>query len=1507
MASNPPAPLELANVQGDILAGGLPKKTETFVFFQIDDARVHDFRTQLTKLVPMITTTAQVIDDRNRIAEHKKNRGGKDADPPLLEMAGVNIAFSHKGLAKMEITDDIGDTAFNAGMLADAQRLGDPGSTSSGSFNPDWIPAFKNDVHGVVIVSGDCRHRVAKQLRRIKDIFGAGTHNASIHEVLQLVGDVRPGKEKGHEHFGFLDGIVQPAVKGVDKNLHPGQEEVRQGIILLGREGDEPNVPDVTSRPPWALDGSFLAFRYLFQLVPEFNTFLKQNPIPSVPDPQLGSELLGARMVGRWKSGAPIDITPTQDDPALGADPSRNDKFRYDFPEDKATQDRCPFAAHTRKTNPRADLQDLGFPTEERRIIRSGIQFGPEVTEDEASSGKSQLARGLLFACYQSNIVKGFQFIQESWANEINFPIQKPVTPGFDPIIGQAADPTSRTMSGTNPSSQSSTLALPTQWIVTKGGEYFFSPSIPALKDTFAEDGSQILPQLFGNISLTSSGLRPTDSLAAKGTLEAFSQRYNLQLLSSLNRPYRQLPKDEIHILPLEVRNPLLASSALAPKLQSRGLSWVKSGTLPQRLARKMAPKQATLGKFFGNTNGVASKAQQSKLAFKTAGAPSVGEGEGVDDEVNGVPQTDADISAPKPPLSSEIKLENAMDGDKDACEALLSNGKPEDASSSPKSCSVSPSKRNKGEIEEDDDKEDEEPVKKRPRRHGPRYKKAHAGEDPLNMTKQPSKPGSEGLEVNEALKSSNKAKKKDKAANMKPQRSSKQSGRPEATDAPWPADADEVGSEHAEAKAASEVEEDVESEEDDEKPEAAAKAREKVQSTLKSSGKDPYPDWTPGEPVPYSALCTTFSLIELTTKRLVISAHCSLFLRQVLRLTPQDLLPTVQLMINKLAADYAGIELGIGESLIMKAIGETTGRSLQVIKDDQNQIGDLGLVAAKSRSNQPTMFKPKPLTVRGVLDGLMTIATVSGDGSQGRKIAGIKKLLSAADASAAGKGSKGIDITKDKGGPSEAKFIIRFLEGKLRLGLAEKTVLTALAHAMVMHETEKDNKVPSSDKLAEGESILKTVYSELPSYEVIIPAMVKHGVFQLRANCKLQPGVPLKPMLAKPTKSITEVLDRFEGKNFTCEYKYDGERAQIHYVAEDSPQQYPSSLPNGDKGLSAIFSRNSEDLSKKYPDILAKLRTWIKPETKSFVLDCETVAWDLVEKKVLPFQQLMTRKRKDVKVEDVKVKVCVFAFDMLFYNGQSIVQKSLRERREILVQAFTPIEGEFAFAQYGNTSELEEIQHLLDDSVKASCEGLMVKMLDTSDSGYEPSKRSRNWLKIKKDYLSGIGDSLDLVVLGAYYGKGKRTSVYGAFLLACYNSNNESYETVCNIGTGFSEVLLEELHSKLSPLTIDKPKPFYSHSPVPKDQPDVWFEPRFVWEVKTADLTLSPRYLAGKNELMDVSGRGISLRFPRFVKERDDKKPEQATGSKMVVEMYQKQEGIGKDKGPSVDDDFEY
>ncbi|GAB7348613.1 hypothetical protein MBLNU459_g6991t4 [Dothideomycetes sp. NU459] len=925
-----------------------------------------------------------------------------------------------------------------------------------------------------------------------------------------------------------------------------------------------------------------------------------------------------------------------------------------------------------------------------------------------------------------------------------------------------------------------------------------------------------------------------------------------------------------------------------------------------------MAPKQqATLGKFFGTPNGNKAATQQSKLSFATKAKQEIATPKPEDmkkeseDAGSTAAEEDDKEDADQPSVKVKSESLNGDDDHYDTVQAAETvNGKKVKFASPEEQVS----KKRAADVEEDDGtaSEDEPPTKKQ--RKKPTQKSSHPKKSGHKVKEE---------EVNSDHEANGKMMKRETnsdqpqsptaqemSADSKPKIQSKEKAPPPAV----------IGDEDTTMQNGSEVEtqseaEDAESDED-EKPEKAAKAREKIQITFKSNTKDPYPDWKAGEPVPYAALCTTFSKIEMTTKRLEILAHCSLFLRQVLRLTPDDLLPTVLLMIGKLAADYAGIELGIGESLIMKAIGESTGRTLKIIKEDQQKIGDLGLVAAKSKSSQPTMFKPKPLTIRGVHQQLLAIAQVEGSGGQGRKVAGIHKMLSAADTNLP-KGHT-VDINKDKGGPSEAKFIVRTLEGKMRLGLADKTVLVALAQAMTIHDVAgESNKIPSTDQLAKGENILKAVYSELPSYEVIVPALLANGIFKLREACRLQPGVPLKPMLAKPTKSITEVLDRFEGKDFSCEYKYDGERAQIHFVSHDADQTtYATPVPSAgktEKGISNIFSRNSEDLSRKYPDILAKLPTWVKDGTKSFVLDCETVAWDVVEKKVLPFQQLMTRKRKDVKVEDVKVKVCVFAFDILYLDGEALVNRPFRERRDLMYSAFNEIEGEFAFAKYGNTNELDVIQTLLEDSVKASCEGLMVKMLDGPESYYEPSRRSQNWLKVKKDYLAGAGDSLDLVVLGAYFGRGKRTSVYGAFLLACYNPAKQTYESVCNIGTGFSEEVLSSLHETLSPLVIDRPKPYYEHSKGNKDQPDVWFDAKLVWEVKTADLTLSPRYVAAKDVLSDPSNRGVSLRFPRYLLTREDKKPEDATTSRQVADMYRAQESVGKNKGPSVDDDFEY
>ncbi|KAH6902597.1 peroxidase TAP [Coprinopsis sp. MPI-PUGE-AT-0042] len=480
-----PGALDLKNIQGDILQG-LPKKTEYYYFFRILNAE--RFRVDLAKFAPHVKSAQEVIDDRKRIEDHKKK--GK---PGLVPVVGINVAFSHLGFQAMGVDDSSLSDANNArdpfkiGQREDAvENLGDNFVPSADGNVPDWDPAFLQPIHGVILVAADCHENAEKSIEKIEEIFRADTHRASISQIKLIRGDARPGKESAHEHFGFLDGISNPAVIGFEKEL-PGQGAVRPGVILTGHEGD----PLVTARAPWATDGSFLVFRHLFQEVPEFNKYLKDNALKFKNlTPEQGSELLGARMVGRWKSGAPIDITPFKDDPVLAKDPQRNNFFKFEG--EVESQFKCPFAAHIRKTNPRDDLESAGIPVEPRRIVRRGIQFGPEVTPAEKASNTTQKGRGLLFVSYQSSIANGFQFHQQSWANNPDFQFREtqPERPGLDPLIGQAPGrPQDRKMSGLDPNNAQRELTFP-DFIIPRGGEYFYSPSIKALKETLAKTTS---------------------------------------------------------------------------------------------------------------------------------------------------------------------------------------------------------------------------------------------------------------------------------------------------------------------------------------------------------------------------------------------------------------------------------------------------------------------------------------------------------------------------------------------------------------------------------------------------------------------------------------------------------------------------------------------------------------------------------------------------------------------------------------------------------------------------------------------------------------------------------------------------------------------------------------------------------------------------------------------------------------------------------------------------------
>lgn len=650
---------------------------------------------------------------------------------------------------------------------------------------------------------------------------------------------------------------------------------------------------------------------------------------------------------------------------------------------------------------------------------------------------------------------------------------------------------------------------------------------------------------------------------------------------------------------------------------------------------------------------------------------------------------------------------------------------------------------------------------------------------------------------------------------------------------------------------------------------------RDNVDATHVSLPSDKYNPkehacWRDGQPAPYLHLARTFSLLEDEKGKIkATSILCNMF-RSLLVLSPEDVLPAVYLCTNKIAADHENVELNIGGSLVTTALEEACGTNRLKIKEMYNKLGDLGDVAQECRQTQRLLAPPTPLLIKDIYSALRKISVQTGNGSTLRKKGIILHLMRSC---------------REK----EMKFLVRTLVRNLRIGAMLRTVLPALAHAVVMNSRPTVYEEGTAENLKAALQVLSVAvveaYNILPNLDIIVPTLMNKGIEFSVSSLSMVPGIPIKPMLAKITNGIPQALKLFQNKAFTCEYKYDGQRAQIHKLVD---------------GSVLVFSRNGDESTSRFPDLVDMIKESCKPVASTFIIDAEVVGIDRKNGcRIMSFQELSSRGRggKDTLVtkESIKVGICIFVFDIMFANGEQLLGFPLRLRRKYLKALFyderpgyfeyakeTSIEADDACLTCEAT--LTRINAFLEDALHSSCEGIMVKTLDI-DAGYSPSKRSDKWLKVKRDYVEGLNDTLDLVPIGAWHGNGRKAGWYSPFLMACFNPETEEYQSVCRVMSGFTDSFYIEMKEFLSEdKLLSKKPPYYQTG----ETPDMWFCPQLVWEIRGADFTVSPVHHAAIG-LVHPS-RGISIRFPRFICRVSDRNPDECSTAADIVEMFHSQ-----------------
>jgi len=591
-----------------------------------------------------------------------------------------------------------------------------------------------------------------------------------------------------------------------------------------------------------------------------------------------------------------------------------------------------------------------------------------------------------------------------------------------------------------------------------------------------------------------------------------------------------------------------------------------------------------------------------------------------------------------------------------------------------------------------------------------------------------------------------------------------------------------------------------------------------------------------------FQKLAIFFDKIEKTTSRLEITRLLANLFK---KLNPSEIEKTVLLLQGRVAPLYEKIEFGMAEKMVVKAAILALNLENKFFVNQYKKIGDLGVTVEYFKRQTPS-FEEKQLSIDKVFTTLYQLAITSGEGSQEKKISFLSTLIRQLDS-------------------LSCRYIVRIPIGILRLGLSDMTILDSLSWM------EKEDK--------SLRKVIENAYHVRPNLGHLSKLLKEKGVVSLK-NITPQVFTPILMMKAERLSSAKEILEKIG--QCAVESKYDGFRLQIHY--------------SKDKNQIKIFSRNLEEVSQMYPDIVEGVKNEIK--VKNIIFEGEAIGFDPQTGNFLSFQETVQRKRKyNIEEKSKEIPLKLFAYEILFLNDKNLIHHPFNQRRKklqsVIVKKKDIFKKTILLSSQYIVKEEKKLEFLFDEAISYGLEGIVAKKLD---GVYQAGARGWNWIKFKRSYSSKIKDTIDCLVMGYDMGKGKRASFgIGAFLVGVFDEKNDAYVTVAKIGTGLSDEEWRLLFQKCQIVKVKKQPKNYLVDKTMKC--DFWMEPKIVVEIRADEITRSPIHTAGRKmkpsktgEAREIDIPGFALRFPRLERFRDDKNSNEVTTLYELESLYQSQ-----------------